>query len=190
MRLAVLMFCAVMSAAGAEIHIQFPAIKRILAAQEFTQDGRKYVRGDAKKRCNFAFLENPQLAGVDGKLQIRAKFSGRSAVDVLGRCVGVGDSFDLTILAVPTFRDGRMGLKDVAVSSNGRDGLYIRRVCAAIRVSMARDFEYPLVAEAKKILEAKRDPLFDQVLRKFTVNGIWISTEAVVISYDLVLVIK
>ena len=83
-----------------------------------------------------------------------------------------------------------MALNDVSVSSNGRDGVYIRRVCAAIRVSMARDFQYPLVSEAKKILEAKRDPLFDQELRKFTVNGIWVTNEAVVFSYDLVLAIK
>jgi hypothetical protein len=175
---------------AAELHIQFAAIKRILSAQVFTQEGRKYVKGDAKTKCSFAFLENPQLAGVSGRLQVKARFSGRSALGVLGGCVGLGDSFDVTIAATPYFHDGRMALKDVDVSSNGRGGIYIRRVCAAIKVSMARDFQYNLVDEAKKVLEAKRDPLFDQELRKFTVHNIWVTSEAVVIHYDLILLVK
>ena len=190
MRRFVLLFAVTLVAPAAEIHIQFGAIKRIVSAQEFTQDGRKYVKGDTKTKCSYAFLENPRLAGMDGLLQVRAKFSGRSSVGVLGRCVGVGDSFDLTILGVPVFRDGFIALKDISVSSNGRDGIYIRRVCAAIKTSMERDFKYPLVSEAKKMLEAKRDPLFDQELRKFTVHGIWVSNEAVVVSYDIILAVK
>ncbi len=177
-------------ATAAEIHIQFNAIKRIVAAQEFSEEGRRYVRGNAKTKCSYALLENPQLAGIDGKLQIRARFSGRSSVGVLGRCVGLGDSFDLTILAAPVFRDGKIALKDVAVSSNGRDGIYIRRVCIEIKKAMERDFQYPLVSEAKKLLETKRDPLFDQELRKFTVHGVWVSNLAVVINYDLILAVK
>ena len=189
MRIAGLLLALSLVAPAAEIHIQFGAIKRIVSAQEFTQEGRKYVRGDAKTKCSFAFLENPQLAGLDGKLQIRAKFSGRSSVGFFGGCVGLGDSFELTITGTPAFKDGFITLKDIAVSSN-RTGIYIRRVCAAIKSTMDREFKYPLVGEAKKILEAKRDPLFDQELRKFTVNGIWVSNEAVVISYDLILAIK
>ncbi len=189
MRAVFLLLAVATLAQPAEIHILFGAIKRIVSAQEFTQEGRKYVRGDAKTKCSFAFLENPQLAGVDGKLQIRAKFSGKSSMGFFGGCVGLGDSFEMTILGVPVFRDGYIALKDIAVSSN-RDGIYIRRVCAAIKATMARDFKYPLVSEAKKMLEAKRDPLFDQELRKFTVNGIWVSNEAVVINYDLILAVK
>jgi len=189
MRLVLSLLALASLAPAAEIHIQFGAIKRIVSAQEFTQDGRKYVKGDSKTKCSFAFLENPQLAGIDGKLQIKAKFSGRSSVGFFGGCVGLGDSFELTIMGTPVFRDGYIALKDIAVLTN-RDGIYIRRVCAAIKATMTRDFKYPLVSEAKKMLEAKRDPLFDQELRKFTVNGIWVSNEAVVINYDLILAVK
>ena len=41
------------ASAGAELQIEYPAIAKVLAQQVFTQDGRKYVRGDKKQRCNF-----------------------------------------------------------------------------------------------------------------------------------------
>ena len=88
--------------AGSELQIQYTALSKILAQQVFTQEGRKYVRGDKDQRCNFAYLEHPEISGNNGHLWIRARFTGRSARNFLGRCVGLGDSFDLQIFASPT----------------------------------------------------------------------------------------
>jgi len=49
------------------------------------------VKGSQKTPCNFAYLEHPQFQGKDGKLVIRARFSGRSSLNMFGQCVGLGD---------------------------------------------------------------------------------------------------
>ncbi len=67
-----------------------------------------------------------------GRLKITAKFSGRSAMDVFGRCMGMGDSFDLTIVASPVARKGVIAMDDVHVTTV-KDSYYIRRVRAALR---------------------------------------------------------
>src|SRR5436190_8154537 len=82
------------AAAAVEMHIQFGALERMLTEQVFTQEGRRYVRGGKSTRCNFAYLEKPQVHGEGGRLSIRAKFTGRSALNMLGQCVGMGDAFD------------------------------------------------------------------------------------------------
>ena len=45
----------------------------------FTDDGRRYVRGNRDAKCSYAWLEKPQIGGYEGKLIVRARFTGRSA---------------------------------------------------------------------------------------------------------------
>ena len=52
----------------------------MLAEQVFTQEGRRYVRGTKAAKCNYAYLEKPQMRGENGLLRIKANFSGRSAL--------------------------------------------------------------------------------------------------------------
>src|SRR5580658_7157428 len=89
---------------AADLELRYGALERLIAEQLFTQDGRRYVRGTPDTHCQYAYLEAPHLNaaagdGGAGRLKVTAKFSGRSAVDVFGRCMGMGDSFDLTIVA-------------------------------------------------------------------------------------------
>jgi hypothetical protein len=111
-RRAILLLLATASAAHAvEIRIQFGALERMLAEQVFTQEGRRYVRGDKTDKCNFAYLEKPQVRGDDdGHLRMRARFTGRSALNFIGR-VGMGDAFDAVITAVPVYRAVRSGCR-------------------------------------------------------------------------------
>ena len=182
---------AVAQAGAVELHIQFGALERMLAKQLFTEDGRKYVRGNAKTRCNFAYLEHPQIEGADGLLHIRAKFTGRSALNMLGQCVGVGDAFTVLIAARPQYRDGNVGLASVTATSDGRTGFYIRRVCAALQTSLARDFAYPLETTARDLLEnAGAQPGYKREMRKFNVPEIRIAQDAVVLVLDFELAVK
>ena len=186
-----LLLLAALQAGAVEIHIQFGALERMLAKQVFTEDGRKYVHGNAKTRCNFAYLEHPQIAGGDGVLRIRAKFTGRAALNMLGQCVGMGDDFTVVITARPQYRDGRIGLANVAATSDGKTGFYIRRVCSGLASSLARDFHYPLAAEAQKALEDPgAQPDYPRELRHFTVPDIRITPDALVIQVDFELTVK
>jgi hypothetical protein len=179
------------ASAGAELQIEYPAIAKVLAQQVFTQDGRKYVRGDKKQRCNFAYLEHPEISGTGGRLGIRAHFTGQSAQNIFGRCVGLGDSFDVQIASTPYFHDGVIGLKDVRVESINKDGVYIRMVRAALAYSLANEFQYRVMDDAKRMLEAPRDPLpIGQELRSFRVTEIRVTGDALVMTLDFTLVVK
>ena len=174
-----------------EIHIQFAALERMLGEQLFTQDGRKYVHGSAATKCNFAYLEKPRFQGDDGKLRIRAKFTGRSALNMFGQCVGLGDAFTTAITAVPQYKDGNIGLGNVAAVSEDHTGYYVRRVCAALSSSLARDFRYPIGAAAKSALEEPgAQPKYPRELRNFRVTEIRVSNEALVLAVDFELTVK
>ena len=92
-RLLLLLALVLPSARAVELHLQFGALERMIAEAVFTQDGRRYVHNDKSNKCNFAYLEKPQIQGAGGRLRIRAKFTGRSALNVIGQCVGLGDAF-------------------------------------------------------------------------------------------------
>ena len=189
--LALAALCA-SACAAAELQIEYSAIAKVLAQQVFTQDGRKYIRGDKKQRCNFAYLENPEISGTNGRLGIRARFTGRSAQNLFGRCVGMGDSFDVQIASTPYFHDGVIGLKNVRVESINKDGVYVRLVRAALAFSLATEFQYRVADDARRLLEAPRDPQqpITQELHDFTVREIRVTPDALSLTVDFTLVVK
>jgi hypothetical protein len=179
------------SAAGSELAIHFTAIRKILAQLVFTQDGRKYLRGAPTVRCNYAYLEDPQVSGDSGLLRVDARFSGRSALDVFGKCIGLGDSFEASITALPYYRDGVLRLKDVRVAGKGRDGFYIRRVCSALAESLRTQFQYRLIDRAKLLLEHKQEgAAYSQEVARFDVPSVRVTSDAVVLTLDFALAVK
>ena len=163
----------------------------MLAEQLFTQEGRRYVRGDKSNRCNFAYLESPRVGAEAGKLRIRARFSGRSSLNMLGQCVGLGDAFNVIIDARPQYKNGAIRLADVIASSDGKTGFYIRRVCAALQASLGRDFAYPLERTARDLLEnTGAQPGYKREMRSFSVPEIRIASDTLVLVLDFQLAVK
>jgi len=191
LRLAALVLLAGSQARAVEVHIQFGALERMLAEQVFAQDGRRYVHGSQSTKCNFAYLEKPQIRGEAGRLRIRARFTGRTALNVFGQCVGLGDAFDVVVLARPQYKGGNIGLTEVAASSGGKTSYYIRRVCESLQTSLARDFRYPLATEAQKALEDPgAQPGYRRELRNFVVPEIRVTADALVLVVDFELTVK
>ncbi|HLK64402.1 MAG TPA: hypothetical protein VKU19_13235 [Bryobacteraceae bacterium] len=191
LRLTILVLLLPLCARAVELHLQYGALERMLAEQMFTQDGRRYVRGSQKAKCNFAYLEHPHMQGDGGRLRIHAKFTGRTALNLFGQCVGMGDAFDLTILATPHFHDGTIGLKDITVASEGKTSFYIRRVCEAMASSLGHEFRYPVSAEARKILEDPGlHPGYQRELRNFTVPEIRVADDSLVLVIDFELTVR
>jgi hypothetical protein len=176
--------------AEVELSVHFTALKRMLADAVFTQEGRRYVRGTKDNRCNFAYLENPDLEAGDGRLRVKARFTGRTALDVFGRCVGLGDAFDVRITGTPQYRDGFIGLRDVSVDPSGRDSFYIRRVSAALKRSLERDFRYPAAEEARRAFEASSSPAYRRQLGRFNVTAIRVASDALVLTLDFALSVR
>jgi hypothetical protein len=190
MRLIALLLLA-STAHAVDFRIQFGALERMLGEQVFTQDGRRYVHGTATTKCNFAYLEKPTVQSDAGKLRFRAKFTGRSALDMFGRCVGLGDAFTVRITAAPVYKDGSIGLANVIASSEDKTGFYVRNVCAALSSSLGRDFRYPIAAAAKNALEDPGpQPGYKRELRNFQVTGIRVADDALVLSVDFELTVR
>jgi hypothetical protein len=183
--------CAAPRAHAVELHLSFAALERMLGEQVFTQEGRRYVRGDKSNRCNFAYLESPRIGAEAGRLRIRARFSGRSSLNMLGQCVGLGDAFNVVIDARPQYTNGAIRLADVVVSSDSRTGFYIRRVCAALQASLTRDFAYPLEKTARDMLEnAAAQPGYRREMRHFNVPEIRVTPDALVLVLDFQLAVR
>jgi len=186
-----LLACCLPAAGAVELHIQFGALERMLAESIFTQDGRKYVKNDRSNKCNFAYLEKPQVRGDGGKLRIRARFTGRSALNMFGQCVGLGDAFNVAIVAMPQYRDGNLALGEIKVESEDKTGYYIRRVCAAISGTLGHDFRYPIAHEFQRTLEDPAiQPSYPRSLREFRVSEVRVGAEDLVLVVDFELTVK
>jgi len=177
-----------MPAFAAEIELRYAALERILADQLFTQEGRHYVRGSKATRCQFAYLERPHIDSDNGWLRMKARFSGRSAVDLFGGCVGLGDSFDFTLTAAPSPRGAAIVLSDVRISTV-KDSYYIRKVRAALAQSIAKDFKIELRDQVRKLLEPSAAN-YDQELASFQLGEIRVTPDAMVLVIDFRVVVK
>jgi hypothetical protein len=181
------------SAWGAELELRYAAIERVIADQLFSQDGRLYVRGNKSTRCKFAYLESPHVGAADGRLQVSARFSGRTALDMMGACVGLGDSFDFTMIASPLVKNGALAFKEVSVSTP-RDSFYIRRVRLALIDSFSRDFKIEVRDQARRLLEqlpqASPKPLYQRELASFDLRDVRVQPDALVLVMDFRLVVK
>lgn len=187
----ILAVVATLPAQAAEIRISFPAVRKMMADQVFTVEGKKYVRGDKSTRCDYAYLENPQVGEWNGQLIIKAKFSGRTAWDVFSRCVGVGDAFDLTIVATPLVKRGVLVLADVKVDTGGKDSYYIRKVRKALGSSLEKEFGLDITGRARELLEQK-DPKAGYLrdLSGFDFRQVKLSKDAVILDVDFVVTIR
>ena len=163
----------------------------MLGEQVFTQEGRRYVHGSQSAKCNFAYLEKPNIQADSGRLRIRARFTGRSALNMFGTVCRRGRCLRLVVTARPDYKDGNLRLQDVKVASDGKTGFYIRRVCSAMEASLARDFRYPLEKTASAILEdTTAQPAYKRELKAFTVPEVRVSADALILVLDFQLTVK
>jgi hypothetical protein len=194
-RLGVMLFLiSGIPALGAELELRYAAIERVIADQLFSQDGRLYVRGNKTTRCKFAYLESPHVGAASGRLRVSARFSGRTALDMMGTCVGLGDSFDFTMIASPVVKNGALAFKDVSVSTP-RDSFYIRRVRLALIDSFSRDFKIEVRDQARRVLEQpppqiSPKPLYQRELASFDLRDVRVQPDALVLVMDFRLVVK
>jgi hypothetical protein len=192
----ILLFLTLSTARAADLEIHYTAIQKILAQEVFTEDGRRYVHGDPAAKCSFAYLEHPELRADNGKLALKARFTGRSALDVFGRCLGLGDSFDVYITAAPYYHNQSIGLKDVRVEGRAqqgkpRTGYYVRRVCAALGDSLREQFEYRVGDQARRMLEQTApQAAYRQELLDFSVPRIQVMPDALIVTVDFRLAVK
>jgi len=174
----------------ADLEIRYSALERMVAAQMFTQEGRRYVKGSQAQKCQYAYLEAPKLSAVGDRLQVAARFSGRSAMDLFNRCMGMGDSFTVNISAVPVPRKGAIAFQDTQVST-AKDSYYIRRVRTAMMRTFDQDFKIEIRDQARRLLEQPTaSSIYQQELKDLDLNAIRVTPEALVLVVDFKLIVK
>ena len=175
---------------AADLELRYGALERLISEQVFTDDGRKWVRGSAKTHCQYAYLEHPHIGADGDRLRIIARFSGRSAFNLLGGRVGLGDSFDFTLTALPLPRNGAITLQDVLVTTK-KDSYYIRRVRIALQQNFGKDFKIEVQDQAKRLLEQPRPGgAYQQELSGFALNAVHVRPDALVLEVEFKLVVK
>ena len=178
------------AALPADLEIRYSALERMVAAQMFTQEGRRYVRGNKAAKCQYAYLEAPKLSAAGERLKVTARFSGSSAMDLFSRCVGMGDSFDVDITAVPVPRKGAITFQDPQVSTV-KDSYYIRRVRTAMMRTFDQDFKIEIRDQARRLLEQPTTgAVYQQELKDLDLNAIRVTPDALVLVVNFKLVVK
>ena len=176
---------------AASLEIRYGALERLIAQQMFSNEGRRYVRGSQGTKCSFAFLEAPKLLpGSASRIELRVHFTGRSALDMFGKCVGMGDSFDLVITGLPVARDGSISFDQLMVNTQ-RDSYYIRRVRASLIETMNKDFRIDVRDQARALLEAPRaSGAYEQEIKDLRVNSVRATSESLILEVDFRLIVK
>jgi len=188
-RLFLLLVCS-FPALAADLELRYGPLERLISEQVFTDDGRKWVRGSPKTHCQYAYLEHPHIGADGDRLRIQARFSGRSAFNLLGGCVGLGDSFDFTLTALPVPHNGSIILQNVLITS-AKDSYYIRRVRAAMQQSFSKDFKIEIQDQAKHLFEQPRPgSAYQQELSSFNLNAVRVRPDALVLEVEFKLVVK
>ena len=151
-------FYRMVGANGSEAHLAFQAgyaykRRKNLPTQFRLGEG---LIGQCALEAKKILLDNLPIDYV----QIASGLGAAPPRNIFGRCVGLGDSFDVQIVSTPYYHDGVIALKDVRVESINKDGVYIRMVRVALAYSLANEFQYRVMDDAKRMLEAPRDRFF------------------------------
>jgi hypothetical protein len=189
MRLAAACFlCA--PAFAVDLEIRFGALERLIGEQMFTTEGRRYVKGNKDQKCLYAFLEKPKLSASGDRLQLKVNFSGKTALGMFGKCVGLGDAFELTVTAKPVARDGTIGFDEFVVSTP-RDSFYIRRVRSALVETLNKNFRIDIMQQARKMIEAPQmTGDYRQEIKDLRLGGVRVSPDSLVLAVDFRVIVK
>ncbi len=188
-RVALLLFCAIPSFA-VDLEIRFGALERLVGEQMFTADGRRYVQGNKNEKCKYAYLEKPKLAASGDRLQLKVNFTGRTALGMFGKCVGMGDAFELTITAMPVAKNGTIEFAQFVVSTP-RDSFYIRRVRTALVETLNKQFKIDIMEQARKLIEAPQQiGNFQQEIRDLKLGGVRVAPDSLVLAVDFKVIVK
>ena len=146
-------------------------------------DGRYYMQGDPSTPCRYAFVQDPRVDAVGGRLRIRLLFSGKAGVNVGGRCVGGCDNFDLEISGVPAYANGELYLDQMTVQATAA---YFTAVSTFVQSRLERDLRVPLekdLARAAAWLTSSGRDVLD--LAALEVHDIAVEANAIRFTYDI-----
>jgi len=98
-----------------ELKISRPALERTLKQQLFSgQQGRYYLKGDAKSACS-VYAEEPVLSFVADRVVVQVKIHARLGTPLAGKCLGVSLNPTAAVSMVPDAEGETIGFRDARV---------------------------------------------------------------------------
>ncbi|MEE8634818.1 MAG: hypothetical protein V3T12_02280, partial [Acidiferrobacterales bacterium] len=161
----------------------YSALEALLRDQVFTDGGRAYVVGDRKARCNYAYLEKPQVGAHKAQLRVRAHFDSLTALELGGDCVGPVQAFDVSMTGVPVYRDGVLRLEQTQLEP--ADGLYGGLIRAVLGDALEQSLQYPLLQDLQRFArKASMQSPYEVRMRDLDVHTIRVEAEAIILMFD------
>ena len=130
------------SSEAASFEVSYRSVEAFIVQRVMTDGGRHYMEGKPSDDCRYAFVQEPRVAAVGGRLQITVLFAGRAGAVVAGKCVGPGDNFDLVVSGVPEYDGGELFLSDLRVEAP--DTAYFKIVRPLVEKDLKESLRYPL----------------------------------------------
>ncbi len=97
---------------ASELTIQNTAIQKMLMDELFIDKGRYHLI--AQTACQYAYVDSPAVTLSQGRVRIRARVSGKLAMEVGDQCVGgASDVVRAAISGRPTFSGEKIMLTDI-----------------------------------------------------------------------------
>lgn len=137
-------------AVAGELSISHAATERLLNSWLLAEGGRLYLDGSPADSCRYAFVQEPKVSGGGGRLSIRFVFSGRAGATVAGRCVGPGDTLDISASGVPYFAAGELRLADLRLQAP--DSAYFKVAAGPLQSQLERRLRVPIRARLEEAL--------------------------------------
>ena len=99
---------------ASELTIQNTALQKMLMDELFIDKGRYHLL--AQTACRYAYVDSPAVTLSQGRVRIKARVSGKLAMEVGNQCVGsTGDVVRVAISGRPTFSGEKLVLTDIKV---------------------------------------------------------------------------
>jgi len=168
---------------AADITMAHSAIERLIWNVLLTDGGRAYLEGTSTEECRYAFIQEPRVSGLDGRLNVRFLFSGLAAAGVAGRCVGPGDTFDIVVSGVPALAAGVLYFRDLRVEAP--DTAYFRLVRSLVERELNARMRYPIQQDLSHVAATLAAPRgYSLSVDGMQLEGIEIDEEAVHLSLE------
>ena len=99
---------------ASELTIRNTAIQKMLMDELFIDKGRYHLI--AQTACQYAYVDSPAVTLSQGRVRIKARVSGKLAMEVGDQCVGsTSDVVRVAISGRPTFAGEKIVLTDIKV---------------------------------------------------------------------------
>ena len=174
-----------------EITLHSSAIQKLLVERAFNQNGRKYLFGRADTRCMNAYLYDPRVSIEGGRLILRSNFSGNIGQELNEDCLGLSESFPVTMTGVPFFRGGTVGLEQIEISELSGIPQFNNYITQFFEEELQRIFSHDLNREIRQLIAAnKGDIPYDMEVLDLDISRIVAADEILGLWVNFHLVLK